>query len=105
MVRKSLDCRKICTVADVVEYRQEADPDARVTDIEVRILVPESYRMRGYDICGVNAGAEDHQPPDTFLGGGHGGHESVHRTLSRLGRAASNKMDRTAMGTFTECVG
>ena len=69
---------------------------ARITDIEVRILVPERYRMREHDICGVNAGADDHQPPDPFAGGRHAGHEAVHRALSRLGGAASHKMDRTA---------
>ena len=78
---------------------------ARVTDIEVRILVPECYRMREYDICGVNAGAVDHQPPHPFAGGGHGGHGAVHRALSRLGGAASHKMDRTAIGIFMEYVG
>ena len=78
---------------------------ARVTDIEVRILVPECYRMREYDMCGVNPGADDHQPPDPFAGGWHGGREAVHRALSRLGGAASHRMDRTAMGIFTEYVG
>ena len=58
--------------------------------------------MREYDVCGVNAGADDHQPPDPFAGGGHGGHEAVNRALSRLGGAASHKMDRTAMEFFTE---
>ena len=78
---------------------------ARDTDIEVRVLVPECYRMREYDICGVNAGTDDNQPLDPFAGGGHGGHEAVHRALSRLGGAASHKMDRTAMGIFMEYVG
>ena len=49
---------------------------------------------------GVNASADDHQPPDPFAGGGHGGHEAVHRALSRLGGVASHKMDRMAMGHF-----
>ena len=61
--------------------------------------------MREYDTCGVNAGADDHQPPDPFASGGLGGHEVVHRALSRMGGAASHKMDRTAMKIFTEYVG
>ena len=63
------------------------------------------YRRREYDICGVNAGADDHQPPYPLAGGGHGGHEAVHRALSRLGGAVSHKMDRMSMGIFTEYVG
>ena len=74
--------------------------------MEVRIQIPECYRIRKYFICGVNAGADDHQPlPDQFVGGGHGGHEAVHHARSRLGGAASHKMDRTAMGIFIEHVG
>ena len=61
--------------------------------------------MREYDICGVNAGADDNQPPHPFAGGGHGIHEAVHRALFRLGGAASHKMDHTAMGIHMECVG
>ena len=61
--------------------------------------------MREYEIYGVNAGADDHQPPDPFAGGGHGEHEAVHRALPRLGGAASQKMDRTVMGNFMEYVG
>ena len=76
-----------------------------LTYIEVRILVPECYRMREYEICGVNAGADDHQPPVPFAGGGRRGHEAVHRALSRLGGAASHKMDRTAMGIFMKYMG
>ena len=57
--------------------------------------------MREYDLCGVTAGADYYQPPDPFAGGGNGGHEAVHRALSRLGGAASNKMDRTDMDIFT----
>ena len=61
--------------------------------------------MREYDISGVNAGADDHQPPDPFAGGVHGGHEAVHRALFRVGGAASHKIDRTAMGILMEYVG
>ena len=61
--------------------------------------------MREYEICGVNTGADGHQPPDQFADGGHEGHEAVHRALSRLGGAASHKMDCTAMGTLTGYVG
>ena len=61
--------------------------------------------MREYDICGVDAGADDHSPPDPFAGGGHGGHEAVHLALSRLGGAASHKMDRKAMSIFMGYVG
>ena len=56
--------------------------------------------MLEYYMCAVNACADDHPPPDLFVGGGHGGHEAVHRALSRLERAANHKMDRTAMGHF-----
>ena len=61
--------------------------------------------MREYEICDADARADDHQPPDPFTGGGHGRHEAVHRALSWLGRAASHKMDRTAMSILMECVG
>ena len=60
--------------------------------------------MREYDICGVNAGADDHQPPDPFAGGRQG-HEAVHRALFRLGRAASHKMDHTALDISMGYVG
>ena len=63
---------------------------APATDIEIGILVAECYRMREYDIRGVNAGADDYQPPDSFAGGGHGGHEAVHRVLFRSGGTASH---------------
>ena len=76
-----------------------------VTDIEVGSPVPECYRMRRYEISGVDAGADDHQPPDPFAGGGHGGHEAVHRALFRMGGAASHKMDRTAMDILMDYVG
>ena len=102
VVRKSLDCRQGRSRGRVPTG---GGIHARVTDIEVRILVPECYRMREYDICGVNAGADDHQPPDSFAGGGHGEHEAVHRALPRLGGAASHNMDRTAMGIFMGYVG
>ena len=61
--------------------------------------------MRECYICGVNAGADGHQPPAPFAGGGRGGHEAVLRAHSRLGGAASYKMDRTAMGIFMGYVG
>ena len=61
--------------------------------------------MRQYEIWGVHAGADDHQPPDPFAGGGHGEHEAVHLALSRLGGAGSHQMDRTAMGIFMEYMG
>ena len=81
MVTKSLDCRHGRSRGRVPTG---GGTHARVTDIEVRILVPECYRMREYDICGVNAGADDHQPPpdDQLAGGGHGEHEAVHRAIS-----------------------
>ena len=52
-----------------------------------------------------DAGSDDHQPPDPFAGGGHGGHEAVRRALSRLGGAARHEMDRMAMGIFMGYVG
>ena len=58
--------------------------------------------MRQHEICGVNAGTDDHQPPDPFAGGGH---DVVHRAISRLGVAASHKFDRMAMDIVTEYVG
>ena len=61
----------------------------RFTDINVGILAPECCRMREYDICGVNAGADDHQPSAPFAGGVHGGHEAVHRALVQLRGAAT----------------
>ena len=61
--------------------------------------------MREYDMCGVYACADDHQALDLFAGGGHGGHEAVHRALSRFMEAASHTMDRTAMGSFMRYVG
>ena len=105
VVRKSLDCRKNLPGRSRGRVPSGGGIHARVTGIEVRIIVPGCYRMREYDICGVNAAADDHQSPDPFAGGGHGGHEAVHRALSRLGGAASPKMDRTAMGNFIEYVG
>ena len=56
-------------------------------------------------MCGVNADADDHQPPDPFAGGGHGGHDAVHRAFSPLGGAASHDLDRMAMSIFTGYVG
>ena len=97
VVRNSLDCRhgrrcgRVPTGGGI---------HARVTDIEIRTLVSECCRMRENDTCEGNAGADDHQPPDPFSSGGHGGHEAVHRALSRLGGAASHRMNRTAMGMF-----
>ena len=102
VVSKSLDCRHGRSCGRVPTGGRI---HARVTHIEIKILVPECYRMRECDICGVDAGSDDHQPPDRFAGGGHGGHEAVHRALSRLGGVASHKMDRTAMGIFMGYVG
>ena len=76
-----------------------------VTDISVRVPVPECYRMRKCETCGVNASADYHQPPDTFAGGGHGEHGAVNRALFRLGGAASHNIVRTAMGVHMEYVG
>ena len=70
-------------VAAVVEYRQEAE-SMLGSLTEVKILVPECYKIREYVICGVNAGADDHQPPEQFAGGGNGGHEVIHRAFSRF---------------------
>ena len=58
-----------------------------------------------HEICGVNGGADDNQPPDQFAGGGHGGYEAIHRAFSRLGGAASHKTGRTATGILMEYVG
>ena len=55
----------------------------------------------GIEIWGVSAGAEHQQSPDPFGGGGHGGHEVAQLALSRLGGAASHKIDHTAMGIST----
>ena len=74
------------------------------TGIEVGSPVPECYRMRGYNISGVDTGADDHQPPDPFAGDGHGGHEAVHRALFLVRVAASHKMDRTAIGILMNYV-
>ena len=78
---------------------------AMVTGIEVRIPVSECYMMREYCISGVDAGTDDHQPLDQFAGGGHGGHEAVHRALFRVGRVPTHKMDRTVMGILMDYVG
>ena len=102
VVRKSIDCRHGRSRGRVPIG---GGIHARVTDIEVRILAPECCRMREHDIRGVNAGADDHQLPELFAAGGHGGHEAVHCALSRLGGAVSHTMDRTAMDIFMGYVG
>ena len=102
VVRKSLDCRHGRSRGGVPTG---GGIHAQVTDIKVRILIPECFKMREYDIWSVNAGADDHQPPDPLGGGGHGGHEAVYRALSRLGGAASHKVDRTTMGISMGYVG
>ena len=61
--------------------------------------------MRKHDISGINAGTDDHQPPDPFAGGGHGGLEAVRRALFRVGGVATHKMGRTAMGILMKYVG
>ena len=65
-----------------------------VTGIDVRIPVPECYRMRECRTSGVDAGADDHQPPDPFADSGHGGHEAVLRALIRVEGSTSHKMNR-----------
>ena len=71
----------------------------------VRVPVPERSRRRGEGGTRVDAGADDHQPPDTPAGGYTMEDKRYAMHSFRVGGAVSRNMDGTAMNVLMEYVG